>query len=97
MRILELENRCTGNRTEGSNPSIMLQKYLAGEHYRDGYKPRLTIAGARALTNLILSASMTPSASIAASISAGTARPSAIAQRRAAAERLTAERYDEAR
>jgi hypothetical protein len=22
MRVLELENRCTGNRTEGSNPSL---------------------------------------------------------------------------
>jgi hypothetical protein len=27
IRILELENRCTGNRTEGSNPSLSAIHY----------------------------------------------------------------------
>ena len=36
MRILELENRCTGNRTVGSNPTLSAKSVAKAESYLEG-------------------------------------------------------------
>ena len=50
MRILELENRCTGNRTVGSNPTLSANEFLGQVYAGDDLEQNVRAGG---VTNLL--------------------------------------------